>query len=71
MIAKRKDNSYTKLKVVKCYRCEEPGHTSNDCPKRRFVNVADYEEKADVLIETEPEDSNFVEGHNSPIACVI
>ena len=33
--------------------------------------MVDYEEKDDVLIETEPEDSNFVEEHGENIACVI
>ena len=57
VIAKSKGNSYTKPGSSKCYGCGEPGHRSNECPKRRPVNVADYEED-DVLIETEPEDSD-------------
>ena len=31
--------------------------------------MADYEE--DMLIETEPEDSDFVEEHGDHVACVI
>ena len=33
--------------------------------------MTDYKEEGDVLIETEPEDSDFVEEHEEPIACVI
>ena len=45
----------------------EPGHMSNECPKRRPVNMADYEDEDEVLIGTELEDSNFVEeGEASP-----
>jgi len=51
-IAKSKDNSYTKPGVGKCYRRDEPEHKSNECQKRKTVNIADYEEEDDVLIET-------------------
>jgi len=68
---KSKDNTYTKPKVSKYYRCGEPKHRSIECPKKRPINMVDYEEKDDVLIETEPEDSNFVEEHGENIACVI
>ena len=45
LTTKGKDNPYTKLGVGKYYRCGEPGHKSNECPKRRQVNMADYEDK--------------------------
>ena len=51
-IAKSKKNPYTKSGVGKCYKCRESRHRSNECPKRRPVNIADYEEEDDVLIET-------------------
>ena len=44
-ITKSKDNPYIKPGVEKCYKCNEPEHKSNECPKRRQVNIADYEEK--------------------------
>ena len=56
---KDKENSYTKPGVGKCYRCGEPGHKSNECPRRRRVNMADCEDEVEVKIETEPEDSDF------------
>jgi len=70
-IAKSKDNPYTKSGVGKCYRCGKPGHRSNECPKRRPVNVAGYEEEYNVLIEIEPEDSDFAEKHGDLVTCVI
>jgi len=71
VIAKGRDNPNTKHGVSKCYRCGKPGHRSNECLKRRPVNVADYEEKNDVLIEKELEDSDFTEEHGDPVTYVI
>ena len=51
MIAKNKDNPYTKPEIGKCYRCDEPGHKFNERPKRRQVYIADYEGD-DMLVET-------------------
>ena len=58
---KVKENPYTKLRVDKCYRHRELEHKSDECPKRRFVNMTDYDDEDEVLIETESEDSDFVE----------
>ena len=33
--------------------------------------MADYEEKDDVLIEIEPEDSDFIEEHENLVACIV
>jgi len=44
---------------------------SNECSKRRPVNIADYEEEDDVIIETEPKDSDFIEEHGNPVTCII
>jgi len=33
--------------------------------------MADYEEEDDVLIETEPEDSDFIKEHGDVVACVV
>jgi len=49
-VAKSKNDPYSKLGIDKCYRCGELGHKFNECPKRRQVNMANYEEKDDVLI---------------------
>jgi len=39
--------------------------------KKRPINIENYEEENDVLIETETEDSDFVEEHGDPVVCVI
>jgi len=67
---KGKENPDAKLEVGKCYRCGEPRHKSNECLKRRPVNMADYEDEDEVLIETESEDSDFVE-EGEAATCVI
>ena len=67
---KSKENPYAKLGVGKCYRCDEPGHKSNKCPKMRPVNIADYEDEDEVQIETEPKDSDFAED-GEVATCVI
>jgi len=52
LTTKGKEKAYAKPWVGKYYRCDEPGHRSNECPKRRSVNMADYEGEDEVQIET-------------------
>ena len=54
--AKSKENPYAKPGVGECYMCGRPGRKSNKCPKRRQVNMANYEDEDEVEIKTEPED---------------
>jgi len=68
---KGKENPYAKPRVGKCYKCDEPGHRSNECPKKKSVNMADYEDKDEVLIDNELEDSDFVEEGREAATCVI
>ena len=56
-------NSYVKSGVGKCYMRGGPEHKSNECPRRRQINMADYEDEDKVKIETEYEDSDFAEEH--------
>ena len=35
----KNSNPYVKPFCVKCYRCGEVGHRSNECPKRKTMNV--------------------------------
>ena len=49
MLAKN-SNPYARPFSVKCYRCGEVGHCSNECPKRKAMNVV---EKDDDVVENE------------------
>ena len=42
---KSKENPYAKFGVGKCYRYGEPGHKSNECPKKKQVNMIDYKDE--------------------------
>ena len=53
------------------YRSGERGHKSNEYLKRRLGNMTNYEDEDEVLIETEPEDSEFVKEEGEAATCVI
>jgi hypothetical protein len=33
------NNPYAKPRPKKCFRCNQPGHRSNQCPKRQTINL--------------------------------
>ena len=37
----KNNNPYARPFDVKCYKCKEVGHRSNECPKRKSVNVVE------------------------------
>ena len=69
-LAKNKDNPYVKPKVSKCYRCGKPGHRSNECLKRKQVNVANYRDDEGVMIEDEI-DSDFAEENGDLVVYIV
>jgi len=68
--AKSKENLYAKPGVGKCYRHGEPEHRSNECPKRKQVNMVNFRDDEGVVIE-EASGSDFDEEHGDSIACVV
>jgi len=70
-VTKSKENPYIKPGIGKCYRCEKPGHSSNECPNRKQVNNADYGDEEEGIIIEEASDSDFAKEKKDPLACVI
>ena len=70
-VAEGKENLYNKSEIGKRYRCGEPEHKFNECPKRRQVNMADYGAEDEEVIVEGASDSDFVEEHGDPIACDV
>ena len=65
-------NPYAKPVGVKCYRCGEVSHHSNECPKQKAMNVM---EKGDDVVENEvcgPEgDDDYEEHEQEEYTCVV
>ena len=49
----------------------ESRHKSNECSKRKQVNVANYEEEDDVLVKIEQKDSDFIKEYVDHVNHVI
>ena len=57
-------NPYGPSVVTKCYRCNEEGHKSNVCPKRRAVNLTELveegEEEEEEICENIQDEANII-----------
>ena len=70
--AKSKENPYTKPGVGKCYMCGEYGHKSNECSKRKKVNMTDDEDDEEEEFENEESNNfDFVDEHGEFVICVV
>ncbi|KAI0495130.1 hypothetical protein KFK09_025277 [Dendrobium nobile] len=69
-----KENPYAKPSNIKCFRCFQQGHKSNECPTRPQLHVLEAEED-NVLDdeEGEPEDTQEDVGgdEGEPLICVL
>ena len=71
-------NPYARPMTSKCFRCNQPGHRSNECPQRRMVNMAaeisEQCEECDEFMENEDgecEDVVLVADSGEYVNCVI
>ncbi|KAB5521262.1 hypothetical protein DKX38_025581 [Salix brachista] len=67
-------NPYSRPSSDKCYRCGQPGHRSNQCPKHGTVNMIGAEEESDLeneRVEDEAaydyEENEVTEGDNGEL----
>jgi len=67
-VVKGKENLYANLGASKYHRCGKPEYKSNECPKRKQVNIVDYEDEE---LEINPDDSEFAEEYGESATCVI
>ena len=69
-------NPYGPSVVTKCYRCNEEGHKSNVCPKRRAVNLTELveegEEEEEEICENIQDEANIIHGDiGERLCCVV
>ncbi|KAI0511898.1 hypothetical protein KFK09_012532 [Dendrobium nobile] len=69
-----KDNPYAKPNTIKCFRCFQIGHKSNECPSRpqlQFTNAENEELQEDMdEREMEPEEE-LAPDTGEPLVCVM
>ncbi|XP_020691321.2 uncharacterized protein LOC110105961 [Dendrobium catenatum] len=72
-----RENSYSRPTTLKCFRCFQPGHKSNECPNRQRIQLLEGEIHG---VEAEPTDfelapeADFEDVHGDegdPLLCVL
>ena len=57
-------NPFTRPTPIKCFKCNQPGHRSSDCPLRKTIHLVEREEE-DVICEPDgggEEEEDYEEG---------
>ena len=49
-------NPYTQPTLIKCFKCNKPGHRSSDCPRRKVVHLVEREEEKEDEVYYEPDE---------------
>ncbi|PKU80524.1 RNA-directed DNA polymerase [Dendrobium catenatum] len=66
-----KDNPYAKPSTLKCFRCFQPGHKSNECPQRPQAHLADGSDREDLENAEEEETDDVVADDGEPLICIL
>jgi len=60
-------NPYARPNSDKCYRCGQPGHRSNQCPRRNTVNLIELGEETYLAAEEEEDETTYTYDENEII----
>ncbi|XP_020686424.1 uncharacterized protein LOC110102428 [Dendrobium catenatum] len=69
-----RDNPYARPTTLKCFRCFQSGHKSNECPNRQQVQMLDGEQDgsaAQVVTETDGEEEILQGDSGEPLICIL
>ncbi|PKU81321.1 RNA-directed DNA polymerase [Dendrobium catenatum] len=67
-----RENPYPRPQGLKCFRCFQPGHKSNECPNRQQLQLLEGEGEEDVDVPEEDAEFEDVMGDDGePLICVL
>ncbi|XP_028551072.1 uncharacterized protein LOC110094610 [Dendrobium catenatum] len=69
-----RDNPYGRPTTLKCFRCFQPGHKSNECPNRQQVQLLEGESEHFTTTAEGEDDEDYEEvagDEGEPVVCVL